>query len=500
MKSRRVHAKIAICATLVLAASVMVSCQGGKKDSQPAAAQGKLAPVTLKMIVPGTPQKDQALVNDAVSKYLKDTLNITLDLEQIDWASWNDKNNLIIASGENCDLIFTAPWCGYITNAAKGAFFDLGELLNTYGADIKKQDYNWIIDAGKTDGKLYAVPSYQMLAQSRGFILRKDIVDKYGFKVADVNRPEDLEAMLKVVKEKEPDLIPLYGNPSKLLSFMGPWERQGQFEVTTVDVYSGKAQYVNFYDTDYYRDSMALARRWFQAGYVNKDIATTKEDLINVMKAGKAFAIMGQTNIPELASFEKRAGLKLVMFPVIKPVLSTGLVQGAMFAIPRQSKNPERAMMLLNRLHTDKVLQNMLVYGIEGTHYVKESENHIQPAPGVDPANPSYFNLVWMFGNQAILYTYGDEDKNAPAILDKFNKDAVRSPALGFTYNPDKMKNEIAALANVAAEFDPIISSGAVDPRSDGLYDKFLAKLKAAGIDKLLADQQGQLDAWVKSK
>ena len=148
-------------------------------------------------------------------------------------------------------------------------------------------------------------------------------------------------------------------------------------------------------------------------------------------------------------------------------------------------------------MHSDKTVVNTLVYGVEDRHYVKVSENVIDAAPGIDAANPAYINMNWMFGNQSLLYTYGDEDPNAPQILDNFNKTAVKSPALGFTYDPSAMKNELAALTNVASEFDPVISSGAIDAMAEGTYETFLAKLEAAGINRLLEDQQSQLDAWL---
>jgi putative aldouronate transport system substrate-binding protein len=103
-----------------------------------------------------------------------------------------------------------------------------------------------------------------------------------------------------------------------------------------------------------------------------------------------------------------------------------------------------------------------------------------------------------LYGNQALLYIYEGGNPDAPKILDEFNQTAVKSPVLGFTYNPEKMKTEIAAISNVVAEFSPGLSSGAVD--KDGLYDKFLAKLKAAGVDKLIADKQSQLDEWLKQQ
>jgi len=489
--------KVCLAAAALIVAGAVCAAFGGGKAEGPAA--GGLPQVELKMMIPGPPQKDQGLVNDALTKYLKDTLNVKLNIQQFDYGSWNDRSNLIVASGEPCDVMFSAAWTGFNTDAVKGAFVQLDDLLPKYGQDILKANYAWILDAGRINGKLYGIATYQELAQQRGFFLRKDLVDKYHFVVKPLNDVEDLEAMLKVIKENEPGMLPLFMEPGHLLSEMGPWDRQGRYETTAVDVYSGKPEYVNFYDNDFYRKSMALARKWFLAGYVNKDAATTQTMTFDMMKAGNTFACDAITNAGlQDSKWSTSWGVPIISFNTIKPIISTSLIQGALFAIPRQSKNPERAMMFINRMHFDKQLDNMIVYGIEGVHYVKKSDNVIGPPPGVQASSGLYNNVYWMMGNETLLYTYEDQDPRTPQLVDQFNQNAVRTPALGFTYDPSKMKSEIAALTNVSAQYDPGLSSGTVDGYADGLYNQFLDKLKAAGIDKLLADQNAQLSAWMK--
>jgi putative aldouronate transport system substrate-binding protein len=165
--------------------------------------------------------------------------------------------------------------------------------------------------------------------------------------------------------------------------------------------------------------------------------------------------------------------------------------------IPIQSKNRERAMMFLNRMHTDPVLVNLLVYGQEGVDYVKKGPTQIDLPPGVK-AGTTFSGIYWMMGNESLEYTYGNQDPRFPQLLNDWLQSAIRTPALGFTYDPAKMKNQMAALSNIGLQYDPPISSGSVDPNS-GIYQELLGKLKAAGIDDLLADQNGQLGDWLKA-
>ena len=57
---------------------------------------------------------------------------------------------------------------------------------------------------------------------------------------------------------------------------------------------------------------------------------------------------------------------------------------GSMLAIPRTSENPERAMMFINMMHTNKELVNLLVWGIEGVHHevVQEEPKLVKAVEG----------------------------------------------------------------------------------------------------------------------
>lgn len=78
--------------------------------------------------------------------------------------------------------------------------------------------------------------------------------------------------------------------------------------------------------------------------------------------------------------------------------------------------------------------------------------------------------------------------------VQKFNDTGVPAPLLGFNFDPSKVTAEIAAVQNVKEEFWATLMTGTVDP------DKFIPqaneKFKAAGLDKIIAEAQSQIDAW----
>lgn len=184
-----------------------------------------------------------------------------------------------------------------------------------------------------------------------------------------------------------------------------------------------------------------------------------------------------------------------------QPTITTGDTSGAMLAISRTSENPEKAMQVINLLHSDPVVNNLLNFGIEGTHYVKKegSDSIISLPEGTDPNNRTYNpGAQWQLGNQFLNYLWDNEDPEKWDKFKDFNARGVKSPALGFTFNSQPVKNEIAAVNNVNKQFKPALTSGAVDPNE--MIPKYADKLKAAGIDKIIAEKQKQLDAFLAKK
>ncbi len=92
-------------------------------------AAGDLVPVTYTYAGRGVPA-DLQMVEDAMNAIINERIGVDLTLEPIDFAAFNDKMQLRLAAGEECDIIFTAPWTNsYANNVANGALLPLDDLL-----------------------------------------------------------------------------------------------------------------------------------------------------------------------------------------------------------------------------------------------------------------------------------------------------------------------------------------------------------------------------------
>ncbi|SEO90764.1 ABC transporter substrate-binding protein [Paenibacillus sp. OV219] len=478
------------------------SQQADNNDKAATDTAPKLEEADLTLYYPGSPQKDEQEVEAAINDYLKDKINAKLDLMPIDWGSWDSKINLMISSSRPADILFTAAWNGFTVNVGKGAFLDLSDLIDKYGKEMKAVMNPAFLNGSKVNGRNYAIPTNKELAATRGLLLRKDIVEKYGFDLSTIHTTADLEPMLKEVKEKEADMTPFYvSSDSGLLTNLN-FDTLGDNSVPGVLHKIGtETTILNEPATPEFKEAAALSRKWYQAGYINKDAATTKVKPEELMKAGKVFSYTTSLKPGAAEEVMRSAGVPLVQVELTEATTTTGDTTGSMLAISRTSKNPERAMMLINLLHTDKTLNNLINYGIEGKHYVKVegSDNVIKYPDGVDATKSTYSpGTNWQIGNQFLNYLFNTENPQKWDLFKTFNDSAKPSIALGFTFNSDSVKSEVAACVNVYKEYFGTLNAGIVDPNK--YTEQFLDKLKASGVGKIIAEKQKQFDEWYKAK
>ncbi|OPH52198.1 hypothetical protein BC351_33240 [Paenibacillus ferrarius] len=497
-----------VCSAVMVLSVILSGCSGKGTDSAGSSASAspsvspkgsKLDPYKLVMVYPNTTAKDLKLVQDELNKYLTEKINATIELKPIDWGAWNDKANLMFTSNEKFDIMFAASYLSYNANVTKGQFIQVDDLLNKYGQGAKDTlGPDWI-KGSQINGHSYGIPTLKEFAGGAGLLFRKDLVAKYNIDLNAIKTFNDLTPIFQTIKDKEQGVTPLV--QSGTLNFTGlitgySLDALGD-GYGVLDSDSGNMKVVNSLETKKYTDIVYQMRSWNQAGFINQDAPTLKDDqLYNLMKAGKGFAFAVPTKPGKDAEMSTQLGVELVQKDFIKPQTTTSEATGAMLAISRTSANPERAMMLINLLYTDPYLINLLDFGIEGKHYVKNSNNILNFPEGITAQTSGYNpGMAWMFGNQMNTYLWSNEDPNKWEKFKKFNLSSSKSPALGFAWDPTNVKNEVAASGNVRTEYNAAINTGTIDPvKSLPIY---IQKLKEAGLDKIIAEKQKQLDAWV---
>ncbi|MGD0726679.1 MAG: ABC transporter substrate-binding protein [Spirochaetia bacterium] len=483
-----------LVALFAIAAGGLAFGSGGGEQG---AVTGK-TPVTLTWYyVGGGPQKDNALIEAAASKYVQSKgLNANIKLVCFDWGTYNQKLQTIIAGQEEFDICFTATWINnYRNNVARGAFLPLNDLLAKYAPKTKALLGDSFLAGSTIEGVNYAIPANKEKAHNWGFLLRKDLVAKYNMDTTKIKKLEDLEPLLKIIKDKEPGIYPLEAIVGESPRFLLDWDKMVDDDIP-VSLYPNNSSTKVVFELEA-PETKALfttMHKFYNAGYVRKDAAAITDYLADE-KAGLIFAATKSLKPGKDAEMASSTGQQWMQIDITPPVMSNRETVGSLQAISHTSKNPAAAVAFLELFNTDKYLNNLINYGIEGTHYVKVSDNMIKAGPSVDQYN---LGMQWMFGNQFLNYLYSNEDPKKWDKFNAYNKAALPLKSLGFSFDPAPVKTEVATAKGVWTEFMPALETGTVDPEK-GLADA-IAKYKAVGIDRIMAEVQKQYDAWLAKK
>jgi putative aldouronate transport system substrate-binding protein len=459
----------------------------------------ELAPYELRYVCVGSIQKDMPAVQDALSAMLKEKINATVKLDMLDWGAYTDKVNLMVSSGEVFDVMFVCPWesPSYIQLISNGALAPLDDLLDKDAPETKKAVPAAAWNATKVDGKIYGVPNQQIWVKPFGPWVLNSLAEKYKFSLDSVKKLEDLEPFFAAVKKGEPGIFPC-GGGSYIGEYFGFDPIVTQASQVSIKYDDKDLKVFNAYATPEFKGQVELMRKWYLAGYFPKD-KIPDADVDGIMKAGKeASGLLGVVKPGGDLEVKVRWGIDTTSKNLSPVFMTTASVTATMTGVGATSKDPDRAMMFINLLNTDVALYNLLCKGIEGTHWVwvDKAANIIGPGPNQKDYTPG---LDWEFGNvfNAYYNSKGYADIKFNEATAALNNGAAASAALGFAFNPDPVKTELAQVEAAVKELgDPLIAGMVDTADAKAGLDAFIKALNNAGMDKLMAEAQSQLNKW----
>ncbi len=445
-------------------------------------------------------QRDHEMVMDKVKEYVKEKLNANLEIRSLGWGNYADKVTTAISANEKFDMLWIASWMvGYADMANKGALMPLDDLLNEYAPGTKSllSDEKW--ELANVKGQIYGIPCYQIMASQGGIWFKKELAEKHGFDTSNVKTYSDLEAFMKTIKDNEPDITPLAlkGNYFHYMDNTFPlWSKEVRYVGPQCQVYAEDPTKVlsdklDPEPVDLLLKSYDIARAWYNKGYVRQDMLTI-EDLNPEIKAGN-YACGFCTYKPGIVGeLNELYGFDVEVVPLGKPKIQS--VTSTMLSISATSQNPERAMMLIELLNTDKYFYNLLANGIEGKHYVKTGDNRISRVEdnGYQPG------LDWALGNTTLGYITPGKPDNVHEMTREINDNAEVEIMADFVFDPEKVKNQKAVIDSLTTEYANPLSVGVLDP--DEYFPILVEKMKNAGLEELKAEVQRQVDAYWEKK
>ena len=331
--------------------------------------------------------------------------------------------------------------------------------------------------------------------------MSKEIADEVGIDPDTIVDYATLTEALKQVKAAYPDMTMIAnGNGGAYFNIVGLdyLGTESPLGCLVLEGGDGSLQVVNGYETDIFKEMLDYAKQWNELGFFMKDPLNAQDGAFAYLSNGQAFGTFGQYCTEEVGRSvqEKGNGMELYACQLMPQAYSTtNNVTAMTWCVPALSPRKESAVKFLNLLYTDADIANLLCNGIEGVHYVVTEEGNIDFPEGLDAFNtgwPSGMGTFWP--NITITYPWKPDPADVYQSWLDSNATCMKSPALGFTFDPTNVADEISACSTIV---DKYVNSLLLDVGdTETLYAEFLSDLEAAGMDAIIAEKQAQLDAW----
>ena len=531
-----------VLAIVLLATLCLTGCQPADKPTEPTKGQTtpttkptettepQLEEKTIQIWLGGSgKQKDSDKVWKAFNELLQQYVpNTTVEFTVFPFGEYKDNYTRSIAAEEAVDMYWGMWTISKPQEIKDGNIIALDDLIANYGKDIVEVLGQGVIDAHKwsDDGKVYFIPSWQGLYGNRHAVtVIKEIAT-----LAGATWVEDTQKAMYNYTNNAPtaanlnkvlDQFELYMAAAKKAGKLGAgWNsRFGGFGYMTGFDYCTAKTGIDVYWKDdsftvgdgltgeTYKAYLQRMASWYDKGYIRSDI--TSVEGLHDPKEGKIddlttiITVNAQAN-PEAA--EASTSVAWGMDVEILPWTDHGeIIQGydTGMIISYAADEPERAMMVLNAIYANPDLYNLLIYGIEGEHYTKNSDGSINTTYA--DANPSsedaYGIQRWIIGSCKNAYISSDGDLNYYKTLEALESDpkTESNPFTAMVLDADAYADISAATSAVGQKYTElgVIVKGSAGWEAE--YNKWVSESKAAGLDKIVAAKQAQVDAYVKA-
>ncbi len=478
-------------------------------------------PVTLKWWYRGNGiQADTEKVEAEFNKLLQTfpgMEHVTVNLECYTGAEYAQAVSLAQASDEQIDLLSSVN-LNFADEAANGSWMPLDPYLEMH-PNLKNELPEWLWKLGSYEGTTYLVCNYQRACNPSAIYVRKDLMDKYG----------DLEKMTQVLGSDSTSY-------EEKMAVMDEFVAAVRADAANETLYAGSivaTNYLCFMDYNdplsgdfvVYEDSNKVefapmsadavksyetAATWYQKGYIPKDILSVEVNTRNganmINPVAELWTCGNMLGDAKLAgeTMSKTYGFDVYCIPLHDHNYSRNSWAAGGTGIAAGCKNPEEAARLLELINTaeGQELYNMVVYGLEGVHWEKNEDGTIKTLfydgtqGGVDAP---YAAMKWIMGNT--FYAYQNQGctpgENELSLEMNESPDTVASKLSGFIADVKDIQTELDQINAIRAEYINTLENGAAGADWETVYNEYVAKLEAAGLQKVLDHLQKQVDEFL---
>lgn len=480
-----------VAAAAIAAITPIVLLSGCDKSEEYGKDVMRLRWVTYGMSVPADVKKIVKAAND----YSAEKIGVVVDLE----IQQSEVINLIMASGEYYDMVYTCEWLNpFNTNAAKGLYYDITDLIETETPDLYRiiGDY-W--EAGELNGRIYGVPTLKDMGAEMMFRFNADYYEgEKGMVIPEFMRFEDLEPYLEVYKKDFPAKYPMAMSKGGIAGFF--FSLESVVGSLIVIPYNRETpEIIPIWEDEEIMDRLRLLHKWYTLGYINPDASALElSALPDDMPVRFGVAWRGYSGYSNPADW----GFNVKTSIYDGPYISKNTEQGAMTAICAgcDEEHAKAALRYIELLNTDRKFRDIFAYGIEGEHYrYLNNGTVLRTQDGIDRYHVSLypFGSVVNASVESVSEDYLSDPDQWAKVFDGYEKYGIYSGSKGFVYDRTRKEDIVTTVTAIWSNYSTDLCTGTSDP--DVIMPKMKAEMESAGLNELLDDIRSQFAGHLES-
>ena len=496
-------------ATTAAAETEAATTEAAKSESAAPGASSDLPFVNLTFYMMGEQQNDEDVFYKTFDEWTLRDLNCKVNFKFANtWIDYAAKYNLMLAADDTIDMCYAANWIDFYSYAKKDAFEDISDMLPKYCPEIWREYPREQFNGATVNGKIYGVPQNWTNYHGTNFVYREDLRKKYNLPEMTLDY-DVMEEYFKTVLENESfPFILTYQYTSPEVMFQAHMTEYDGIDATALAMMAkrGTRETMYYFDDPGYLDFAYRMKKWCDLGFWSKSILSTADstDHGDLFREERIFVALTShldrfDGIAEdAAKLQPDWEIGFIPYATLSGVFYHTRTAQDLTVIPTGSKNPERSLMVLDKLITDKDYYVLTQYGTEGLNYEIDSDGYITYA-NIDTTVHNFNLNLWAMRNNDLALPVARFWDRKGKYEDVYFPKLVFDPYDGFAIDLTDVQAEHSALTQVIKEYAEPIHFGVVaDPAA--AVETLRQKMKEAGSDKFKAEIDRQLNEYLDSR
>ncbi len=450
------------------------------------------------------PGEERERVWEKMEEYLLTVYNLEADLQLISAGEYSDKMTTLMSIGQVPDLIQTGSGNNLKQYVKDGLFLDLTDYVQYCPRKYEKiKNY---LGAVTFDGVLVGLPGFKDLAQNNALLYNTEVIEASGVEIPEWDCIYDLDETMYAVREwtdaNMPELYDIATSEEyRHIHYCFNVETYVSWRSAVVSQFEGMEYFEGYapgdmfimYDTP---EFMAHIKRFAQMtrDRIYPDLSEEYDSEGVYWKEGKQIFNYG---IGYLFAPQGDNDFVVGIQSQSHPQMYTDYVQSCINSVYVDTQYPVACVQLMEILDNDKYIGTNLRFGLEGTHWVMQDDGRLDGTLGIELGIQYWYGV--QLGDITNSVLPNDTDPSFGDALKTLNETATLSKNLGFSCDGTEVGDELSAVANVINEylnFSMLYCSYYSDEELESMTGEFLEKLHANGVDRILENFSGQLEAW----